>query len=261
MRSSYSEEDVILLLKDITGMVEPQPAKVREKLIQSGKHYSEMLPVEYVPTDQYMQVYHNALKHYAKPVANAVGMLADKIIENKGKKMVLVSLARAGIPIGILVKRYIKFKYGINVPHYSISIIRGRGIDDNAMKYLLEKYRPQQILFVDGWIGKGAILNELNMENTPDLEKIVESQGIDEVINIGKNFGIDDINLIKPGIGETTRVLLRRIPWKVLIDERYKGNPQLEHIVRLAEEKHTPVEYYPLTHYKCCGIIKKLADA
>ena len=30
------------------------------------------------------------------------------------------------------------------------------------------------------------------MENTPDLEKRVESQGIDEVINIGKNFGIDD---------------------------------------------------------------------
>ena len=85
MRSSYSEEDVILLLKDITGLVEPQPAKVREKLIQSGKHYSEMLPVEYVPTDQYMQVYHNALKHYAKPVANAVGMLADKIIENLTK--------------------------------------------------------------------------------------------------------------------------------------------------------------------------------
>ena len=76
-----------------------------------------------------------------------------------------------------------------------------------------------------------TIEKEFNMENTPDLEKRVESQGIDEVINIGKNFGIDDINLIKPGIGETTRVLLRRIPWKVLIDERYKGNPQLEHIV------------------------------
>ena len=48
MRSSYSEEDVILLLKDITGMVEPQPAKVREKLIQSGKHYSEMLPLSLI---------------------------------------------------------------------------------------------------------------------------------------------------------------------------------------------------------------------
>ena len=33
MRSSYQEDDVILLLKDITGMVEPLPAKEREKRI------------------------------------------------------------------------------------------------------------------------------------------------------------------------------------------------------------------------------------
>ena len=46
MRSSYSDEDVILLLKDITGMVQPQPTEEREKLIQAGKHYSEMLPVD-----------------------------------------------------------------------------------------------------------------------------------------------------------------------------------------------------------------------
>ena len=64
MRSSYSEEDVILLLKDITGLVEPQPAKVREKLIQSGKHYSEMLPVEYVPTDHSW-----AARNTARPTA------------------------------------------------------------------------------------------------------------------------------------------------------------------------------------------------
>lgn len=55
MKSSYSEKDVILLLKDITGMVLPQPAEERERLIQSGRHYSEMLPVEYVPTETYMQ--------------------------------------------------------------------------------------------------------------------------------------------------------------------------------------------------------------
>ena len=73
-------------------------------------------------------------------------------------------MARAGIPIGILVKRYIRYKYSIDVPHYSISIIRGRGIDDNAMKFLLGKYRPEQLLFVDGWIGKGAILNELKKD-------------------------------------------------------------------------------------------------
>lgn len=346
LRSSYSEEDVILLLKDITGLVSPQSTEEREKLIQSGKHYSEMLPIEYVPTEKYMKVYYEALESYSKTVAEAVGKLSDKIIENKGREVVLVSLARAGIPIGILVKRYIRYKYSIDVPHYSISIIRGRGIDDNAMKFLLGKYRPEQLLFVDGWIGKGAILNELkkdieaykgvssdiaviadpanvtelcgthedilipssclnstvsglvsrtflrsdiigkddfhgavyygeladsdlsydfinaiekefSMENNDD-GIVIEGQGIDEVREIGKVFGVDDINLIKPGIGEATRVLLRRVPWKVLIDQRYKGDPQLGHLVRLAEEKNVPVEYYPLTHYKCCGIIKKL---
>lgn len=349
MRSSYSEEDVILLLKDITGLVEPQPTEEREKLIQSGKHYSEMLPIEYVPTEKYMQVYKGALIHYARPVANAIGNLADKVMKHRGKGVVLVSLARAGTPIGILLKRYIKKKYAIEVPHYSISIIRGRGIDDNAMRYLLSHYKPEQLLFVDGWIGKGAILNELKkdiavyagvsseiavvadpanvtelcgthedilipssclnstvsglvsrtflrddiigksdfhgavyygelksadlsyefidtierefrMENTDDAVTLA-GKGIDEVRKIGEVFGVADINLIKPGIGEATRVLLRRVPWKVLIDVQYRDNPQLEHLVRLAEEKHVPVEYYPLKHYKCCGIIKKIADA
>lgn len=349
MRSSYSEDDVVLLLKDITGMVEPQATEEREKLIQSGRHYSEMLPIEYIPTKKYMKVYEEALKIYAKPVAMAVGTLSEKIIKSKGKDVVLVSLARAGIPIGILIKRYIKLKYKINVSHYSISIIRGRGIDDNAMKYLLSHHEAERLLFVDGWIGKGAILNELkkaisayegvsadiaviadpanvtelcgthedilipssclnstvsglisrtflrddiigkddfhgavyyeklkNLDLSYDfintIEKefslgsqdditVIHGKGIDEVKKIAQEFGIDDINLIKPGIGEATRVLLRRVPWKILIDERYKGDAQLEHLVRLAEEKKVTVEYYPLTYYKCCGIIKKIADA
>lgn len=348
MRSSYTKDDVILLLKDITGQVKPQPTEERERLIQSGRHYCEMLPIEYVPSEKYMQVYKEALKNYAKPTALAVGKLADKIIRTKGKNVVLVSLARAGIPIGVLLKRYIKHKYEVNVPHYSISIIRGRGIDDNAMKYLLKNHNANDLLFVDGWIGKGAILNELKKDisayegvsseiaviadpaNVTELcgthedilipssclnstvsglvsrtflrsdiigkddfhgavyygeladndlsyefinaieskfetescipDIIVPGQGIDEVREIANRFKIDDINFIKPGIGETTRVLLRRVPWKVLIDERYRNNDDLAHIVRLAEEKNVPVEYYPLNHYKCCGIIKKIAD-
>ena len=51
MRSSYLKEDGMLLLKDITGLVKPQPTEEREKLIQAGKHYSDMLPIEYVPTE------------------------------------------------------------------------------------------------------------------------------------------------------------------------------------------------------------------
>ncbi|MDE6924308.1 MAG: cysteine protease StiP family protein [Acetatifactor sp.] len=396
MRSSYLTEDVVLLLKDITGSVQPQPTAEREKLIQSGKHYSEMLPIEYVPTEKYMAVYREALEKYAKQVADAVGVLSDRIMEARGRDVVLVSLARAGTPVGILIRRYIRLKYKTDVPHYSISIIRGRGIDRNAMRYLLDRYRPEQLLFVDGWIGKGAILGELekdirdyphvnseiavvadpagvtelcgthedilipssclnstvsglisrtflrddiigekdfhgavyygelkdsdlSYEFIETIEKyffvedpvlssesrkpendrpekkenrepkksrteekesrdiqnvrlegkgtdstetsVLKGKGIDEVREIAAFFGIEDINFVKPGIGETTRVLLRRVPWKVLIDERYRGNPELSHVVRLAEEKQVPVEYYPLTHYKCCGIIKKVADA
>ncbi len=161
MRSSYKSGDVTMLLKDITGLVNPQPTEERERLIQSGRHYSEMLPVEYVPTQRYMEVYQEALRNFAKPTAFAVGRVSDKIIQARGKEVVLVSLARAGIPVGILIKHFIWQKYQIEVPHYAISIIKGKGIDNNAMKYLLKRYQPAQLLFVDGWIGKGAILDEL----------------------------------------------------------------------------------------------------
>ncbi len=380
MRSSYKKEDVTMLLKDITGLVKPQPTEERERLIQSGRHYSEMLPVEYVPTQRYMEVYKEALRNFAQPTALAVGRVSDKIIQARGKEVVLVSLARAGIPIGILIKHFIWQKYRLEVPHYAISIIKGRGIDDNAMNYLLKQYQPRQLLFVDGWIGKGAILDELRQAVeayegvSPELavaadpanvtalcgthedilipssclnctvsglvsrtvlrediigpndfhgavyygeladadlsyefldaieqwfprdvqRKVQQSKtehskteyskaaqlpsdqlqtekqqasaaasgyGIDEVRALAEVFGVSELQLIKPGIGETTRVLLRRVPWKVLIDARYRNNPELGHIVRLAEEKQVPVEFYPLRHYKCCGIIKKLAEA
>lgn len=68
MRSSYSKEDVILLLKDITGLVQPQPTEERERLIQAGPSLiAEMLPIEYVPSEKYMEAYRMALKDYAKP--------------------------------------------------------------------------------------------------------------------------------------------------------------------------------------------------
>lgn len=381
MRSSYRTEDVCLLLKDITGMVKPQLAVERERLIQSGVHYCEMLPVEYVPSQAYMEAYDSAVRQFARPTALAVERLANRVMRQKGRETVLVSLARAGIPVGILLKHNIRQRYGVNLPHYAISIIRGRGIDRNAMKYLLENYAPEQLLFVDGWIGKGAIWRELKKEiaqfpgvspeiavladpayvtelcgthedilipsaclnctvsglisrtflrgdiigegdfhgavyygelagqdlsyaflqaierefrqkETRQQRKLVEKQaeegrreksaenpgdpegylaghpedgflrgsGWKEAEKIALEFGISNLNLVKPGIGETTRVLLRRVPWKVLVDAHSKKDPALEHILRLAEEKGVPVEYYPMKCYKACGLIKKMAD-
>lgn len=349
MRSSYNREDVEILLKDITGLVEPKSTKEREKMIQGGRHYSEMLPAETMPSQEYMEAYQEALKLFAKPTAQAVGRLADLIMEQKGTDVVLVSLARAGLPVGILLKRYMKWKYKLDVKHYSISIIRGRGIDKNAMKYMLSKHKAKDLLFVDGWIGKGAILKELRQDVlefegvSPELavladpanmtslcgthedilipsaclnsivsglisrtflrediigerdfhgaayyenlkegdlsydfidtiqaqftkenretEWILTKQGLEEVKEIEKAFQVSDINFIKPGIGEATRVLLRRIPWKILIGEQWKNDSSLSHIIRLAKEKQVEIEYYPLKNYRACGIIKKLADA
>ena len=102
---------------------------------------------------------------------------------------------------------------------------------------------------------------EAEFDQEHDIEeKSTDGQGIDEVRELALQFGIRDINLIKPGIGEATRVLLRRIPWKVMIRKELKDDPSLAHLIRLAEEKQVPVEYYPLRHYKACGLIKKLAD-
>ena len=96
MFSTYKKDDVTILLKDITGKLDPLPTAEREKLIQSGRHYSEMLPLEYEPSEKYLKAYFDALSRYAEITAHATASLAEKIYEEKGASAALVSLARAG---------------------------------------------------------------------------------------------------------------------------------------------------------------------
>ena len=65
-----------ILLKDITGLVEPLPASVREVKIQNGTHYCEMLPLEYKPSDNYMKAYKNNYKKF---------LVLQKVIPNGGE--------------------------------------------------------------------------------------------------------------------------------------------------------------------------------
>ena len=104
MFSTYRPEDVTILLKDITGQVKPMGTRERERLIQGGRHYSEMLPIEYEPTEKYLKAYYDALGRYARITAEATASVSEKIYGQKGKDAVLVSLARAGTPIGILIR-------------------------------------------------------------------------------------------------------------------------------------------------------------
>jgi hypothetical protein len=71
---------------------------------------------------------------------------------------------------------------------------------------------------------------------------------------IAARYGIEDINLVKPGVGETTRVLLRRVPWKVLM--RADATDDLGHIRLLAEQRGVAVEIVAELPFRCVGLIR-----
>jgi adenine/guanine phosphoribosyltransferase-like PRPP-binding protein len=356
---SYKAEDTKWLLKDLSNEQLEIVTEEREEAIQTGgAHYAESLPIEYQPTEEYQELFKESLAESGQKLAKAVGVVTELILQARDNKPVLVSLARAGTPIGVLVRRYAEVVHGLDLPHYAVSIVRGKGIDYNALRYLAEHHDPKQIIFIDGWTGKGAIVKEL----TVAIQKYGEDTGIwfsDEVavladsassvrifgtrddylipsaclnstvsglvsrtvlndtligpndfhgakfykefaendysntfidtvaawfptivedvnaevaefIRTGSNeptwagwaaiekisqaYGINNINLVKPGVGETTRVLLRRVPWKILIRKDQFDN--LKHIRLLAEDRGTVIEVVDELPYSCVGIIK-----
>ena len=376
VKTSYKESDVIVLLKDLSSEMKEMSTEEREKAIQSGVHYSEMLPEEKAPSAEYEALYEKALHDKKQDIALGIARVAEIMYANTvgTEPPVIISLARAGIPVGILIKRYLDETYNIECSHYAISIIRDKGIDENAMNYIWEqevRLRDNTVgnfFFVDGWTGKGAIKKQLaeavqQLKNSKDahaamrwktlsddlyvladpanitpycgthvdyllpsaclnstvsgltsrtiLNKYIDIEagdfhgatyfekfegidksnefidaissefinldavdctlntlekgwtGMDIVMDICNLMGVEDYKKVKPGIGETTRVLLRRVPWKVLINKDIpEDDPDIQHILVLCREKKIPTMRWDLGHYKVCGIIKELsADA
>ncbi|UFQ15381.1 phosphoribosyltransferase [Streptomyces huasconensis] len=367
--SSYAPEDVGWLLQDLSAVTLEAPTEEREEAIQSGgAHYAESLPVEYQPSERYQALFHAALDTSAARIAQAVGTVTEIVLaelphsRKRGgtpipRPVVLVSLARAGTPVGVLMRRWAAHRHGLDLPHYAVSIVRGRGIDANALRWLAAHHDPADIVFVDGWTGKGAITRELADAITEfeagggavgfspeiavladpgscvrtygtredflipsaclnstvsglisrtvlradlvgpddfhgakfyreladadvsrdfvdavvarfdDVTDAVEAQvkealsadrtptweGWAAVERISEEYGIHDVNLVKPGVGETTRVLLRRVPWKILA--RAGAGADLDHIRLLAEQRGVPVEEVGELPYSCVGLI------
>ncbi|MFD0686688.1 cysteine protease StiP family protein [Actinomadura fibrosa] len=352
---SYPAEDVTWLLKDLSDVQLEAPTEEREAAIQAGRaHYAESLPQEYQPGPEYQRLFQKALEASAERVAYAAGLMTEMILAERGPDATLVSLARAGTPVGILARRWARFAHGLDLPHYAISIVRGRGIDTVALRYLAEHHDPSTVMFVDGWTGKGAIARELAAaledhapearfpsdlavladpgrctplygtrddflipsaclnstvsglvsrtvlnrdligpgdfhgakfyadladddvsnhfldtvcayfpnvadrveKDFPDLrsaDRTPDWSGWDTVRRVGLAHGVDDLNLVKPGVGETTRVLLRRVPWKILA--RPDAAPDLMHIQLLADERDVPVLPVDDIPYACMGLI------
>lgn len=158
---TYRADAVSFLLKPIT--LEPVEVSEKERLIQSGaRHYSEMISVESPPDETYMAIYTEALRRNAVRLASHINTLANALASHSsgGRGLALASLARAGTPIGVLLTLALRAR-GIHVEHYSVSIIRGRGLDLHALRYILARHDRTDIVFVDGWTGKGAIADEL----------------------------------------------------------------------------------------------------
>ncbi|MFF9054844.1 phosphoribosyltransferase [Streptomyces erythrochromogenes] len=350
--SSYAPEDVGWLLQDLSGVQLEAPTEEREEAIQAGgAHYAESLPVEYQPSPQYQELYRSALTASAARVARAVGTVTETVLAERSPSPVLVSLARAGTPVGVLMRRWARVRHGLDLPHYAVSIVRGRGIDANALRWLAAHHDPADVVFVDGWTGKGAITRELkealaefpgfdpeivvladpgscvptygtredflipsaclnstvsglisrtvlrsdlvgpadfhgakfyrelagadvsvefvdavaaHFDDVADAvdEEVKELLAADRtptwegwaaVERISEEYGIHDVNLVKPGVGETTRVLLRRVPWKILA-QRGAG-ADLDHVRLLAEQRGVPVEEVDGLPYTCVGLI------
>ena len=359
---SYSPAEVTWLLKDLSHLDLEADIALREKQIQAGTaHYAESLPIEYQPDAAYRELFDKVLQASAERLAHAVGVVTDLVLCERGDDIVLVSLARAGTPVGILMRRWAQVVHGLAIPHYAVSIVRDRGIDAAALDYLAKHHDSESIVFVDGWTGKGAIAKELtaaldeyrlaggakfnddlavladpgycvrtygtrddfliasaclnstvsglvsrtvlndtvigpgefhgakfyseladdDVSNTlldtvsarfadvreqvpATVQAILDSDrtptwaGWKSVERVRDQYGISTVNFVKPGVGETTRVLLRRVPWRVLVRELH--SPEHAHIRMLAQARGVPVDEVPDLAYSCMGLVKDVAE-
>ncbi len=159
---SYAASDCQFLLTPLA----PDYVSVAaiEQLIQSGaKHYSELISFEAPPSPAYLELYERLTAKYRRRLAAEVLALAHFIATHLPQPITVVSLARAGTPIGALLQRALTQVLRVASAHFSISIIRDRGIDTVALAYLLRTlHRPAVgLLFLDAWTAKGVITQTL----------------------------------------------------------------------------------------------------
>ena len=169
---SYLPSDVTLLLDIVSAdSVNDISPTQKEALIQSGqRHYSDMLTLEKPPSATHEALYNQALMAGKQRMANDVTSLAFSLHQlfhacvSASQPLILVSLVRAGLPIGVLLQKALSdasVSYELASQHYGVSIIRDRGLDPVALQYILQQHPHSPIVFVDGWTGKGAIYGEL----------------------------------------------------------------------------------------------------
>jgi len=184
---SYLPSEVTLLLDIVRAdSVSDISPTQKEALIQSGqRHYSDMLTLEKPPSATHEALYNQALAAGKQRMANDVTSLAFSLHQlfhacvSASQPLILVSLVRAGLPIGVLLQKALSdasASYALASQHYGVSIIRDRGLDPVALQYILQQHPRSPIVFVDGWTGKGAIYGELQRSLAKITDKRQQAQ-------------------------------------------------------------------------------------
>lgn len=157
---SYAADDVQFLLRPMQMAMTSVAEK--ERLIQSGqRHYSEMISQEQPPSAEHQALYEQALADGLERLASEVQALAQALQQRRPQqRIVLVSLVRAGVPLGVLLLHALR-DLGVEAYHYGVSIIRDKGIDEAALAWLEQRHDFADFVYVDGWVGKGAITQQL----------------------------------------------------------------------------------------------------
>ena len=95
----------------MTGQVEERETALRERDIQAGRHYSEDLPIEQVPSPAYEKVFDHLME--TTPGSSSHTGVLTRLVLSVYANPVLVSLVRAGVPCGILMRRYAARELGV----------------------------------------------------------------------------------------------------------------------------------------------------
>jgi hypothetical protein len=95
---------------------------------------------------------------------------------------------------------------------------------------------------------------------TPSPEEVVERRGRMHrfVWTLLAERQVTNDNLVKPGIGEATRAVLRRAPEVVFVSE--PDDPDVKHLVMLCQERGVGVMRREGMPVKAAAMIRSLGD-
>jgi hypothetical protein len=94
-------------------------------------------------------------------VLGMVEALAQRVAAATPSAPLLVSILRAGVPVGALLARALGRHLAEEVPLVALSLFDGLGWDAVALEAALEDHPGRPVVFVDGWTSRGGVTGEL----------------------------------------------------------------------------------------------------